>query len=104
MPNASNLDNLSTNVGVNFRNLGELVSVIVRYAFPIAGLLLLVYLIYGGFKLLVSQGDPKAVESGKQIITNAAIGFVVIFVAFWIMQAIGIALGVNVIGQMFGGS
>lgn len=66
-----------------------------------AGLLLLVYLVYGGLQLLTSGGDPKKVESGKQIITNAFIGLIIIFFAFWLVQIVGLFLGLEGIGNVF---
>ncbi len=68
-----------------------------------AGLLLLIYLIYGGLQLLTSGGDPKKVESGKSIITNAVFGFVIIIVAFLIVQVVGLFLGLSGITNVFGG-
>ncbi|MDX1372663.1 MAG: hypothetical protein R3321_09345, partial [Nitrososphaeraceae archaeon] len=47
---------------------------------------LLGYLILGGFNYLTSMGDPKKAEQGKQRITYAILGFLIIFVSFWIVQ------------------
>lgn len=72
-------------------------------AFFIAGLLLLLYLIYGGLAYMLSRGDQKALESAKNIITNALVGFIVVFIAFWIVQIIGLFLGLPGITGVFGG-
>lgn len=83
-------------------NLGDIVSRILLYIFPIAGLALLVYLLIGGYTLMTSSGDPKGIEQGKKIITNALIGFLIVFASFWIVQIFGKTLGLNVVIKIFG--
>lgn len=81
--------------------IGDIVSTALRLIFPAAGILLLVYLIFGGFSLMASGGDPKAVASAKGRITSAIIGFVIIFAAYWIVQLVGIILGLTDIKDIF---
>jgi hypothetical protein len=82
-------------------NLGKIVSALIPYLFYGAGVLLLLYLIYGGYKLMLSGGDPKAVQQGKSIITMAFMGFAVVFASYWIVQIVGRFLGVDVFGTIF---
>ncbi|MBM3283188.1 hypothetical protein FJY90_02945 [Candidatus Gottesmanbacteria bacterium] len=74
--------------GDKFTNLASLVNNAVPYVFSISGIVLLLYLVWGGFNYLTSMGDPKKAESAKGKITNAIIGFVIIFVAYWLVQII----------------
>jgi hypothetical protein len=67
-----------------------------------AGGALLIYLVYGGIKLMLSKGDPKAAQAARSIITNAFIGFLIIFGAFWLVQAAGLILGLQDITTIFG--
>ncbi|MBI5452365.1 hypothetical protein HY945_02795 [Candidatus Gottesmanbacteria bacterium] len=71
-----------------FTNLASLVTNALPILFSIAGVILLLYLLWGGFDYLTSMGDPKKAESGRGKITNAIIGFIIIFVAFWIVQIV----------------
>lgn len=82
--------------------IGDIVTSIVPILFVIAGLILLFYLIWGGFSLMLSKGDPKAVEAAKGRITNAIIGFVIIFVAYWLVQLLGLVFGVKQFQGIFG--
>lgn len=82
--------------------LGGIVSSILPYLFVISGLILLFYLIWGGFSLMLSKGDPKAVESAKARITNAVIGFVIIFIAYWLVQFVGKIFGVGQFVEILG--
>lgn len=86
------------------RNLGILLSGgaagsggygLISALFWIAGSLLLIYLIIGGYKLMTSAGDPKKAAGAKQTITNAFIGMVVVFVAYWIVQILLTVLGLD---------
>ena len=99
------LDSISSDVGLTFAtgSLGEIVSSFLKILFPIVGLLLLLYLLYGGYQYMLSRGDPKALESAKGIITNALVGFVIVFIAFWLVQLIGRVLGIPDIYNLFGG-
>jgi hypothetical protein len=61
----------------------------------IAGFLLLFYLVAGGFGMMTSKGDPKAVEAAKSKITSALIGFVIIAIGYLLVQLIGMIFGVG---------
>ena len=49
----------------------------------------------GGFDYLTSLGDPKKAETGKTKITRAITGFIIIFAAYWITQAVAFMLGLK---------
>ncbi len=79
-----------------FPDVGTLVNVITKNVFVLAGVLLFVLLIFGGLQFIISAGggDEQGVGKGKNAITAALIGFILIFTAYWIVQIIGyIAFG-----------
>ena len=82
-------------------NITDIISLALKFVFPAAGILLLFYLVMGGFSLMTSAGDPKAMQSAKGKITSALIGFVIIFAAYWIVQIVGIILGLEDIKSIF---
>jgi hypothetical protein len=75
--------------------LGEVISNIFPYLFVFAGIGLLLMLIMGGFELLTSAGDPKKLESGRQRITYAIVGFLIVFLAFWLVQLVALIFGIT---------
>ncbi|MEK7525949.1 MAG: hypothetical protein AAB546_00520 [Patescibacteria group bacterium] len=81
--------------------IGTLITELLPYLFAIAGFALLVYLLMGGFKLMTSAGDPKKVQEGQHILTNAFIGFIVVFFAFFIVQIIAKLLGLSSVVSIF---
>ncbi|SRR5258706_6319153 len=82
-------------------SIGDIISKAIPLIFIIAGMLLLVYLIFGGLQLMLSGGEPKAAQAAKSHITNALIGFIIIFIAFWIVQLFGLVLGLSGISTIF---
>ncbi len=62
----------------------------------LAGIVLFIMLVIGGFRYLVSGGDPKAVEAAKGTLTQAIVGLVILVLAFLILVLIREITGVNV--------
>jgi hypothetical protein len=83
------------------RNLGSVINRFLPYIFAAAGFGLLIMIVMAGFGLLTSAGDPKKMEMGKQQLTNAIIGFVIVFLAYWIVQIAGYIFGVEEICTAF---
>ena len=76
-------------------SIGLIVSKFLPYLFVFVGLILLAYLIMGGFGLMTSGGDPKKVQSAQGKVTSAVIGFFIIFVAYWITQILQSVFGLS---------
>lgn len=51
--------------------------------------------IYGGVKLLLSAGDPKAVQAAKGTITYAVLGLALFAISFTILVLIQTFTGIN---------
>ena len=81
--------------------IGQIITNILPYVFWITGILLLVYLLMGGFQLMFAAGDPKKVQGAWGKITNAVIGFVIIFVAYWVTKLIGQVFNIDAIKTLF---
>ena len=98
-----NYQQLESEIGLKFagEDVGAIISDSLKYIFAVAGILLLIYLILGGFQYLTSAGDPKKAQEAQSKITQALIGFVIIFASYWIVQVIANILGLDKIKQMF---
>lgn len=77
--------------------VGLIIGEVLKYVFVIAGLLLLFFLISGGFQLLLSAGNEKTMEMAKNKITNAIFGFLLLFLSYWLVQILEFILGISVI-------
>ena len=83
--------------GQEFNSATDILSTLLPNLYLIAGIILFLYLVFGGFKLIVSNGDPKSTEEGKVALTNAIIGFLIIFTSFWIIQIIQVVTGIPIL-------
>jgi len=88
-------------VNINSTNIGQIITSLYPYIFGGAGILILIYFLIGGIELMTSAGDPKKVQSARDKITGALIGFVIIFVAYWIVQLVSLFLGVGALRSSF---
>lgn len=87
---------------VKFSKIGDIFNpTTMGIVFGFAGFGLLLMLLSAGFNFLTSAGDPKKLEAGKQRLTNAIIGFLVIFVAYWAVQMAGVIFGIKEIQDTF---
>lgn len=78
-------------------SISVLVSILLKNSLAVAGVICLVLLILGGFSFIVSAGgDAKAKEKGKNTITSALTGLVLIVAAYWIIQIIEIITGIKI--------
>jgi|WetSurSiteA1Bulk_404760.scaffolds.fasta_scaffold59020_3 hypothetical protein len=84
------------------KSIGDIVSTLIPYFFLVAGILLLINLVMGGLALMLSRGDPKAVQSAQGKITNSLIGFLIVFASYWIVQLVGRVFGIEAITNIFG--
>jgi len=75
----------------------EIVNKIIPFVFVIAGIILFAMLIAGGFSIFVSAGNPEKVKKGQSMLTNALVGFLIIFAAYWIIQLLEFSLGIQVL-------
>lgn len=82
-----------------FSTFGVLVTVIVKNAFVLAGVISFILLIFGGFGVIVGAGggDTKKLEQSKQTITYAVIGLIIVVTSYWIVQVIEKLTGLNLL-------
>lgn len=97
-----NFEGLNKSIGLTkFNSVGDIVVEAMKYIFIIAGFFLLFQLVSGGFALMFSKGDQRAVEGAKAKITNGVVGFIVLFTAYWLVQILGVVFKIPVFGQLF---
>lgn len=67
---------------------------LVKYLFGIIGAVALGVFVYGGFTLVLSQGNQEKVQSGTGAMVNAVIGMFISFTAYVLVTFVANALGV----------
>jgi len=61
---------------------------VLNFAFVIAFLIVVGFIVYGGFRWIFSLGKEQNIKAGQQIITNAIIGIVIILTAWLIVNTV----------------
>jgi len=86
-----------------FGSIGEIISILLQNIYVLAGILLFVLLIVSGFIFIIGAGqdNPEQAKKGKQALTAALIGFVIIFCSYWIIKIIEIITGLNILAPTF---
>ena len=84
-----------------FQTPSALISIILKNVYVLAGVFLLILLIFGGFSIIMGagQGDAKKTGQGKKAATSAVVGFLVIFASYWIIQIIQIITGFDILNK-----
>ncbi len=82
-----------------FASPGALISTLLPNLYILAGLILFVFLLFGGFGIIMGAqgGNPDQVGKGKNAITTALIGFGLVFASYWIIQIIQWITGINIL-------
>ena len=73
-----------------------ILSAVLTYVYVIAGLLLLFSLIAGGFQMMLGASDEKGLVAAKTRITHALVGFLILFLSYWIVQIVEYILGIKI--------
>ena len=104
------MEKLAVNIGETFnsplgttKTLGDLVSIFLSSALTLAGVILLFLLILGGIGMMAGAGgdSPEKAAKGKQTATAAAIGFIIVFATYWIVQIVEELTGLNILKPGF---
>ena len=92
---AGGFANATFNNPLKYNSFGELVKSIINFIFTIALVVVPIVIIVGGFYLVTAGGDPNKVQSAKNIILYAIIGFVVIMLSKGLIEVLKQAMGVK---------
>lgn len=60
----------------------------INFIFVAAVIIALFYLIWGGIKWLISQGDKSAVDGARQHIIAALVGLIIIFLSYFVLNLV----------------
>lgn len=69
-------------------NVNDLILSIVTYAIGIAGLVAIVFIVYGGFQYITAAGNDESASKGAKTITYAVIGLLLVFASYAIVNSI----------------
>lgn len=82
-----------------YSSVGALINTILPNVYIIAGLVIFIMIVMGGFSIISNGGDTSKAEDGKKIITSAIMGLLVLFASYWIIQIIQVVTGVPILNS-----
>jgi hypothetical protein len=72
---------------------------IISLAIPLAVFSVFILLSLAAYQLMTSRGDPDKLKQGKEVITNAVIGFLFILMSVAILLLLSNLFGINIGGR-----
>lgn len=86
-----------TKINLNNTTIGQIVTQLLPYVYVAAGMLMMAMIIIGGISLMTAAGDQNQTAAGYGKIKAGIIGFLIIFVSYFVFQLVGMLLGVNIL-------
>ncbi len=84
---------------LNNDNGTSLMAFILRWAVGIGGGIAFLLIIYGGFMVMSSGGNPERLKAGQELLTSAISGLILLIFSVFILKFIGIdILGLGAFG------
>lgn len=81
--------------GIEF--LGRLISLVITLGFIVGGVTFIFMLLTGALSIMTSGGDKGKAEQARARITTAAIGLVILFAVFAVLNLIESLFGINLL-------
>ena len=93
---------ISKNFGSPFtakESIGQIVSIVLANSITIAGVILLFLIAFFGLGMIsgAGQNDPQKKAQGKNAVTAAIIGFLIILSTYMIIQLIQLVTGIQIL-------
>jgi hypothetical protein len=73
-------------------NLNVLIGILISFAIGIAGGIAFLLIIFGGLRIILSSGNPEAMNEGKEIVSSAIAGLMLIIFSVFILRLIGVSI------------
>jgi hypothetical protein len=83
--------------GFKINDLGLFISRALTYALAIAGILVFIYLVWGGIQWITSGGDKSKTEEARSRITAALVGLAIVATAWAVIQLVSYFFGIDLL-------
>ncbi len=80
-----------------YPNFATLLNHLLPNIYLFAGLIIFAFIFLGGFIMIANAGNTDKQQEGKQLITGALIGFLLIILSYFIIQIIEILTGIPIL-------
>lgn len=94
-PTCDGGNGINTAIGcIPFNDTNALMGFILRWAIGIGGGIAFLLIIYAGFMIMTSSGNPERLKAGQELLTSAIAGIIMLIFSVFILRVIGI----NILG------
>lgn len=80
-------------------SVGGFMDSVISIAIPLAGISVLVLLVFAAYQLMTSGGNPDKLKEGREVITNAIIGFLFVLMSVAILLLLSNLFGIDIGGR-----
>ncbi len=81
-------DSFPDTVVADDAKLSDLIKKIMEYALYFAGVIAVLFIIYGGYQYIFSGGADDRAKAGRKTLGNAIIGLIIVVLAYIIIQIV----------------
>ena len=90
-PTCNGGSGIRTAIGcIPINNTNSLIGFILRWAIGIGGGIAFILILVAGFQIMTAQGDPQRLQAGKELLTSAIAGIILIIFSVFILELIGV--------------
>jgi len=91
---------INTAIGcIPINDTNAFIGFILRWAIGIGGGIAFLLILYAGFMIMSSSGDPERLKAGQELLTSAIAGIIMLIFSVFILRVIG----VDILGLPIGG-
>lgn len=73
-------------------NTTEFIAWFLRWAIGIAGGIAFLLILFAGFQIITSSGDPEKLKAGRELLTSAIAGLILIIFSVFLLRLIGVEI------------
>lgn len=81
--------------GIPINNLGDIISILLKFIVPLGGIILFFVLVLGGIGIMTSAGNPEKLKAASAKITSSIIGFVLLILTYVIINFVSRIFGLG---------
>jgi len=74
-----------------------ILSVVLRNIYVIAAIILFIMIFIGGLGMIINAGNAEKQKQSNKTLGSAVLGFVIMFLSYWLIKIIGIITGTTII-------
>jgi hypothetical protein len=81
-----------TAIGCITTDPNDLLGTILRLGLGLAGGIAFLLILFGGLQIMTSAGNPEQLNAGRELVTSAIIGLILVLFSIFLLQFIGVTI------------